>query len=281
MVWKQTLVVASGFVVSSVYGIDAPDCQPCNSQQAQLTQAEAQAQLDLHNKFRHAVHGSGSQDLEWNCNLMCQAQAVADTCIFAHSGSYSLPIQAGENLATGTDGTQAAWMWFQEYSAYQHQQYDGSAGHYTAMVWESTTWLGCGKCSSPGGGDQREIYVCQYANGPSNFGFQGTNYYANNAPLFSGTRQDYNVAGIPESEVRTMLGRFCGWVQYVASFQTACDALAAYDASPSLLQGSPQGKKHFRKKGSDDEDTSSLLQTSIAATESSANCEDEDTPLLQ
>lgn len=279
MVWKLTLVFASGVVTSSVYGIDAPDCPPCNSQQTQITQAEAQAQLDLHNKFRHAVHGS-SKDLEWNCDLMCQAQVVGDTCTFAHSGSYNSPIQAGENLATGTDGTQAAWMWFQEYSAYQEQKYDSAVGHFTAMVWESTTWLGCGKCSTPGGGDQRTIYVCQYANGPSNFGFQGTNYYADNAPLFSGTKQDYSTGGFAESDVRTWLGRFCGWVQWVPSFQTACNGLADYDASPSLLQISPEGKKHFRKKDSDDEDTSSLLQTSIVATDNSADCEEEDTSLL-
>lgn len=281
MVWKPTLVFASGVTICSA--VVAPVCEPCNSQQTQLTQAEAQEQLDLHNKFRRAVH-SASQvlpELEWNCDLMCQAQAVGDTCTFAHSGSYNSPIQAGENLATGTDGTQAAWMWFQEYASYQQPAYTSGTGHYTAMVWESTNWLGCGKCSNPGGGDQRTIYVCQYANTPPNFGFQGTNYYALNAPVFAGTKSDYSAAGIAEADVRTWLGRFCGWVQWVPSFQSACDALASYDASPSLLQISSQGKQHFRKKGTDDEDASSLLQTSIVATDNSADCKEEDTSLSQ
>jgi len=201
---------------------------------------------------------------------MCQAQVVGDTCTFAHSGSYGSAIQAGENLATGTDGSQAAWMWFSEYSAYHVQQYTSGVGHYTAMVWAGTGDLGCGKCSSPGAG-QRSIYVCQYANGPSNFGFQGTNYYAENAPLFAGTRQDYSIGGIAESDVRHWLGRFCDWVQYVASFQSACNALAAYDSSPSLLQIAPSGKKQFRKKDSSDQETSSLLQTSLASTHDSAD----------
>jgi hypothetical protein len=187
-------------------------------------------------------------DLEWNCELMCQAQAVGDTCTFAHSGSYNSAIQAGENLATGTDGTQAAWMWFQEYSAYQEQAYDGSVAHYTAMVWSATASLGCGKCDSPGSGG-RTIYVCQYANTAPNFGFQGTNYYAVNAPLFAGTKQEYSTAGFTESEVQTRLGQFCGWVQWVASFQTACDSLAAYNASPSLLEIPLEGKKTFPQAG--------------------------------
>lgn len=270
MIWKPSLVFIFGVVTSPVHGSVAPECPPCNSQQTQLTQAEAQEQLDLHNKFRKAVHGTEAYDLEWNCDLMCQAQAVGDTCLFVHSGSYSSPIQAGENLATGTDGKQAAWMWFQEYPGYTQQQYSSGAGHYTAMIWQNTNWLGCGRCDNPGDGDQRTIYVCQYANGPSNFGFQGTNYYADNAPVFAGTQQEYSAAGFEEQDVHSWLNQFCGWVQWVPAFQSSCDALAAYSASASsaasLLEKSHEAKKHFRKTGSDDEETSSLLQTRLVPT---------------
>jgi len=259
MVLKPAFVFVAGFVSSPVYGSQAPNCPPCSSQQAQLTQAEAQVQLDLHNSFRHAVHGS-SRDLNWNCALMCQAQVVGDTCNFAHSGSYSSPIQAGENFATGDDGTTAAWMWFQEYVSFVQPQYTSGTGHYTAMVWESTSDIGCGKCSNPGSG-QQTIYLCQYANAAPNFGFQGTNYYADNVPTFAGTKHDYNTGGIAGSEVRRWLGQFCNWVRYVPSFQSSCDALAAYESSPSLLEIS-RGKKQFRLKGSSEQKASSLLQIS-------------------
>jgi len=119
---KAALALLSGFVTSCVAS-QVPNCPPCGSGQTQLSQAEAQQQLDLHNQFRHAVHGTTDHDLEWNCELMCQAQVVGDTCTFQHSGSYGSAIQAGENLATGTDGELASWLWFQEYTAYDVPQY--------------------------------------------------------------------------------------------------------------------------------------------------------------
>jgi len=268
---KAALALLSGFVTSCVAS-QAPNCPPCGSGQPQLSQAEAQQQLDLHNQFRHAVHGTADHDLEWNCELMCQAQVVGDTCTFQHSGSYGSAIQAGENLATGTDGELAAWLWFQEYVDYDVPQYKSGVGHYTAMVWKNTGWLGCGVCRTPSAG-QRTIYVCQYANGPSNFGFQGTNYYEENAPIFQGTRQQYNTGGITEATVLQQLGRICNFAQWVPSFQSACNARDIYQASPSLLQISHESPKHFRKKLSNDAETSSLLQTSLVVTDDSSDCE--------
>jgi hypothetical protein len=211
----------------------APNCPPCGSSQTQLSQAEAQVQLDLHNKFRHAVHGTTDHALEWDCALMCQAQVVGDTCLFQHSNSYGSTIMAGENLATGTDGVLASWMWFSEYPAYEGA-YASGVGHYTAAVWQNTGSLGCGICRSPGASPQRTIYLCQYANGPANYG--GTTSFVANVPQFQGTKQQYDLAGIPEATVLGQLGMICGWVQYVPQFQSACDAKATYEASYSLLQ---------------------------------------------
>merc|ERR1719174_2656442 len=63
-----------------------------------LTQQEAQEMLDLHNKVRCAV---GTPPIQWNPALQCQAQRTQDQIgAFSHSDCYSLPIEAGENLAT-------------------------------------------------------------------------------------------------------------------------------------------------------------------------------------
>jgi len=232
----------AGFVTSSVAS-QGPNCPPCGSGQTQLSQAEAQQQLDLHNQFRHAVHGTTDHDLEWNCDLMCQAQVVGDTCTFQHSGSYGSAIQAGENLATGTDGELAAWLWFQEYTAYDVPQYKSGVGHYTAMIWKSSGDLGCGVCRSSSAG-QRTIYVCQYANGPANFGFQGTNYYAENAPVFHGTKQGYNNAGIPCTMISNAL---CAELFAAEEAITAAYSFIVF-GEIKICEGRvhlPDGHKHF------------------------------------
>lgn len=150
--------------------------------------------LDWHNKFRCAV---GTPNLKWSGDLECQAQKTQNRIgAFSHSSSYKLPISSGENLATGSGVALAVWMWFTEYMQ------TGTRGHFTAMVWEATTEVGCGVQKGGGG-----VVRCQYAHSPPNYGGQ----YKKNVPAFYGTKAQFKKCGIDPSQVKSYAKKFKGW----------------------------------------------------------------------
>lgn len=116
---------------------------------------DAQAALDLHNAVRAR---RGAAPLLWSKTLADSAQAVADTCVFAHSNT-----NYGENLAIGTNmdceyGTQ---LWVDEESLYDNLSEPGfssATGHFSQVVWKNSLQVGCGyKVCSRGG-----YVVCHY-----------------------------------------------------------------------------------------------------------------------
>ncbi len=118
--------------------------------------------LEVHNRYRTEV---GIEGLTWSDELAESAtewaEQLAATCAFEHStGNY------GENLWMGTSGafsiTDVVDAWGSEK---QHYNYSDNScvegevcGHYTQMVWENTTEVGCGVASCDG----FDIWVCQY-----------------------------------------------------------------------------------------------------------------------
>jgi uncharacterized protein YkwD len=120
--------------------------------------------VDEHNVFRAKEHAS-LPPLVWNATLAKFSQQYAETlkgnCQQIHSSS-----PYGENLMEGTPGL--TWKitvdgWSEEKKNYH---YDTDAcdsgkmcGHYKAVVWKTTTSVGCGriKCNS---GDT--IIMCSY-----------------------------------------------------------------------------------------------------------------------
>jgi hypothetical protein len=157
--------------------------------------------LDWHNKFRCAV---GVPPIEWNGALQCQAQDTQNKIgKFSHSKSYDLDISAGENLATGTSVSMAAWMWFTEYTQADCSTGQGDkCGHFTAMVWKSTTHLGCG-IQKDGGG----VVRCQYAASPPNYAGQ----YTSNVPKFQGEESKLEKCGLTIEETKQKVEQFKGW----------------------------------------------------------------------
>lgn len=161
-----------------------------------FTQAEAQEMLDLHNKFRCAV---GTPPILWNAALQCQAQKTQNSIgRFSHSSSYDLDISSGENLATGTKPSQAAWMWFTEYTQ------SSVRGHFTAMVWKRATHIGCGIQRSGNG-----VIRCQYAASPPNFG--GASDFKRNVPEFKGETSKLQKCGLTVEEVKKHVRQFRDW----------------------------------------------------------------------
>lgn len=123
-----------------------------------LAQDQAQAALDFHNARRNEV---GSPPLQWSAELAEVAQQWADQlarergCGLMHKPDN----RYGENLFGGSGGAwtakDAAQGWYDEIKNYQHAVLnDGNwyaTGHYTQMVWNTTTRLGMGVARCAGG----------------------------------------------------------------------------------------------------------------------------------
>lgn len=82
--------------------------------------------------------------LTWSSTVAATAQAWANGCVYNHSGN-----AYGENIyaSTGTPTAQGVVnSWASEASSYNYaaNTCSGTCGHYTQVVWRSSTQLGCG-----------------------------------------------------------------------------------------------------------------------------------------
>ncbi len=133
----------------------------------------ANSMLAVHNSERAAV---GVPPLVWNNTLAAQAKAwaehLATTGEFAHSTCCGAFTKYGESIA-GFYPDEPMTKWPAGWVA-EKNHYDGgplppdtpasgpqAIGHYTQMVWRTTTSVGCGTAS--GGGHPFSILVCQYS----------------------------------------------------------------------------------------------------------------------
>lgn len=120
--------------------------------------------LAAHNQARRSV---GVAPLRWSADLATTAQRWADRlrdsrCAMRHSGAAGL----GENLAWASGQSlspaQVAAMWVGErrhYDAARNSCAPGQVcGHYTQVVWRSTTHVGCGMATC----GTAEVWVCNY-----------------------------------------------------------------------------------------------------------------------
>ncbi len=127
-----------------------------------LTKSEADSILIEHNKLRQEV---GNRNLLWSNKLAEYAQNWADQlsrkgCELEHSdGGY------GENIYWGYNPTvtDAVSTWAEEKSSYIGETISYSNfmkfGHYTQIIWHSTTEVGCGYANCKSGAS---IWVCSY-----------------------------------------------------------------------------------------------------------------------
>jgi pathogenesis-related protein 1 len=132
--------------------------------------------LRQHNCARRTVVPAANPaipPLRWNTTIAQTAQAYANQCIWQHSGTPGL----GENLYAAAPWaaaqTAAATSWAGESTDYNYAANTCAGGqqcgHYTQMVWRSSSQLGCGirDCStgSPFGSQYPNwtIVVCNYS----------------------------------------------------------------------------------------------------------------------
>lgn len=131
--------------------------------------------INRHNYYRSTVTGANIPNLVWSSSVAASAQNYADYLgannLFEHSGgSY------GENLAAGySSWTAAVDGWGSEKSNFVYAPFgDGASktgnwkdvGHYTQVIWKTTTQCGCGSAPHKTWGT---VYVCQYSP-PGNMG---------------------------------------------------------------------------------------------------------------
>jgi len=153
---KKPLILISVSILLITNG-----CSSDESTQEEVNEV-AQEFLVGHNKYRSEV---GIDDIAWSDELAISAtewaEELASSCAFQHSnGNY------GENLWKGTSNafsiTDVVDSWGGEK---QHYNYENNScvdeevcGHYTQIVWDATTEVGCGMATCDG----YDVWVCQY-----------------------------------------------------------------------------------------------------------------------
>ena len=144
--------------------------------------AFAQELIDAHDEIRASVSpppSSALPSLAWDDDAAALAQQWANGCVFEHRQ----PNDLGENLAVFSDpavqGAAVVALWGSESVDYDYDANECAAGrqcgHYTQIVWESTTRLGCGValCNDVTGFGSGALWVCNY-DPPGNFVGQRT-----------------------------------------------------------------------------------------------------------
>ncbi|KAF8884872.1 PR-1 protein [Mucidula mucida] len=103
----------------------------------------------------------GASALTWNDDLYAGTQSWANTCQSHHSGG-----NYGENLysSTGQGGNSiqsAVDSWMSEASKYDYNNpvFSSDTGHFTQVVWQSTTSVACAVAQC----DASQFVVCGYS----------------------------------------------------------------------------------------------------------------------
>lgn len=112
--------------------------------------------IDRHNNDR-SKHSA--PELAWNQTLADYAKKYLknQNCVFAHSGG-----PYGENIAMGYDSAEdAIKAWYEENKQYNFKiaKFSESTGHFTQMVWKSSTQIGCADVDC---GDKGTFMACEY-----------------------------------------------------------------------------------------------------------------------
>lgn len=113
--------------------------------------------LSAMNSYR-SLHSAPA--LTWDYTLSAAALTYAETCVFEHSEDPSF----GETLAAGTsaDPTFYIDLWYNEGASYDYSNpgFSDATGHFTQLVWASTTVVGC--ALSSGCAQYPNYMVCRY-----------------------------------------------------------------------------------------------------------------------
>lgn len=146
--------------------------QPEGAAQSLSVNNDLQGALDLHNTARAKV---GVAPLNWDDALAQEAEAYAQELARRHRFEHDRDRNGhGENLywysaSTNTPMSDASKSWYDEIEVYRYRKCCGpnfsETGHYTQMIWHSTTAVGIGVAVSSRG----ETYVVARYNPSGNW----------------------------------------------------------------------------------------------------------------
>ena len=146
--------------------------QPECAAQSPSVDNDLQGALDVHNAARAEV---GVAPLTWDDALAQEAEAYAQELARRHRFEHARDRNGhGENLywysaTTNTPMSDASKSWYDEIEVYRYRKCCGpnfsETGHYTQMVWHSTTAVGIGVAVSSRG----ETYVVARYNPTGNW----------------------------------------------------------------------------------------------------------------
>ena len=145
-----------------------PECEA----QSSSVDHDLQGALEVHNAARAEV---GLAPLTWDEALADEAEAYAQGLARRHRFEHARDRNGhGENLwwcsaSTNTPMSEASQWWYDEIALYKYRKCCGpnfsETGHYTQMVWHSTTAVGIGVAVSSRG----ETYVVARYNPTGNW----------------------------------------------------------------------------------------------------------------
>jgi len=142
-----------------------------------LDTAQQNEMVAAHNQFRRAV---GAPDVQWSDSVAAKAQAWAETlkskgCKMEHSKDrkgklgeniyWASPVKWSDGRTEVQEITPAKVVdwWANESKNYDHSSNSCApgkvCGHYTQVVWRTTTEIGCGKAVCD---DKSQVWVCNY-----------------------------------------------------------------------------------------------------------------------
>ena len=146
--------------------------QPEGAAQSLSVNNDLQGALDVHNAARAEV---GVAPLTWDDALAQEAEAYAQELARRHRFEHARDNNGhGENLywysaTTNTPMSDASKSWYDEIEVYRYRKCCGpnfsETGHYTQMIWHSTTAVGIGVAVSSRG----ETYVVARYNPSGNW----------------------------------------------------------------------------------------------------------------
>src|SRR5919112_3072380 len=169
IIMSVILVTAAILTVQSSSMLQISYAQSESQSQSRLDAHSQNTILDIHNRMREAV---GVPLLTWSDSVAAGAQYWADymlsTGVYKHSPPEQLNGQ-GENMVAGMGANypllDMIQGWVNEEQNYHGQPIEGTLGapdatygHYTQMVWNGTTEIGCGYATN----DQSTYFVCRY-----------------------------------------------------------------------------------------------------------------------
>ncbi|HNN06058.1 MAG TPA: CAP domain-containing protein [Leptospiraceae bacterium] len=170
--------------------------------------------IQTHNTFRKK---HGVPDLKWNDSIAKYAQEWADNLAKKDLNlEHRQNNKYGENIFVATSRLRnlASATWYSEINLYDFNKPGSSskAGHFTQLVWKSTTEFGCGVAKSK---SDRSFFVCNY-NPPGNIEgtFAANVFKPESAKRKSGTAKAKDLAkgikisGSPESNMMIQIFGF-------------------------------------------------------------------------